>query len=130
MLILTVRTDSPMAQIGLFDSETQLELESWEAGRQLAETIHSKANELLMKHRKNWHSIEGIVCFEGPGSFTGLRIGLTVANSLSYGLGTPIVSSKGDNWLEAGISKLLEGQNDIIALPRYGSDPHITNPRK
>jgi tRNA threonylcarbamoyladenosine biosynthesis protein TsaB len=40
------------------------------------------------------HDIEGVVCFKGPGSFTGLRIGLTVGNALAYAQNIPVVASK------------------------------------
>jgi tRNA threonylcarbamoyladenosine biosynthesis protein TsaB len=74
--------------------------------------------------------IQGIVIFEGPGSFTGLRIGLSVANALAYGLNAPIVATQGDEWIEVGIKQLLNGANDGVALPEYGAPVHITNPKK
>ncbi len=47
MIILTIRTDKPEAEIGLYDGEQQLAYEMWSAHRQLAETIHTKIKELL-----------------------------------------------------------------------------------
>jgi tRNA threonylcarbamoyladenosine biosynthesis protein TsaB len=130
MLVLTIRTDKPEAEIGLFDGEQKLAYETWEAHRQLAETIHTRIEALLKSQKKDWHNIKGIVCFQGPGSFTGLRIGLTVGNALSYGLDAPIVATQKDDWIKAGINRLGKGENDELALPHYGAPVHITKPRK
>ncbi|MGZ6004602.1 MAG: tRNA (adenosine(37)-N6)-threonylcarbamoyltransferase complex dimerization subunit type 1 TsaB [Candidatus Saccharimonadales bacterium] len=130
MLILTIRTDKPEAEIGIFQDGAKLGYKSWPAHRHLAETIHLEIKKLLAGHGKDWPDIEGIVCFEGPGSFTGLRIGLAVANSLAYGLQVPIVGSRGDDWLADGIDELKQGQNQLIIKPRYGAEAHITQARK
>ena len=130
MILLTVRTDKPEAEIGIFDDEKQIAYEVWEAHRQLAETIHQKIRTLLESNNLALTQVRGIVCFEGPGSFTGLRIGLTVANALSYGLQIPIVASGGENWIKNGVQSIKEGKNDIQALPFYGADAHITPQKK
>lgn len=130
MLILTIRTDNPEAELGLFDGETKLEYETWQAHRELSATIHQKIEHMLHLHDKTWENLEGIVVFEGPGSFTGLRIGITVADALAYGLKIPIVATKDDGWLQKGINRLHAGEQDEIALPFYGRDAHITTPRK
>lgn len=130
MLIITMRTDKPEAEIGLFDGQEKIAYEIWEAHRQLAETLHTKIETLLDVADKTWADIAGIVVFEGPGSFTGLRIGMSVANALSYSLHVPIVATQTDNWTVIGIDRLLAGEQDEIALPFYGRDAHITLPTK
>jgi len=129
MVILTIRTDKPEAEIGLYDDQKQLAYEVWQAHRQLAETLHAKIEELLKSQGKELKDLQGIVAFKGPGSFTGLRIGLTVANALSYSLGVPVVASAGA-WIEEGIEALLVGKGQKTAVPDYGGDAHITPPRK
>jgi len=130
MIIVTLRTDKPEAEVGLYDDETQLAYTTWQAHRQLAETIHMQIELLLRKLHKDWSALQGIACFQGPGSFTGLRIGLTVANALAYSYGLPIVAAQEPQWLETGITRLLAGENDGQAMPYYGADAHITPPKK
>lgn len=83
-----------------------------------------------MSADKRLHNIQGILVYKGPGSFTGLRIGISTANSLTYSLGIPIATSKGDDWLVNGIESLLAGCNEYPATPEYGSEPHITAPKR
>jgi tRNA threonylcarbamoyladenosine biosynthesis protein TsaB len=129
MIILTIRTDKPEAEISLFDGEKKLAYKTWQAHRQLAETIHTKIERQLSALGLTWRNLDGIVCYQGPGSFTGLRIGVTVANALAYSLSIPIVTSGGVDWLAAGIKKQLTGENQKIVLPKYGAAPNITPPK-
>jgi tRNA threonylcarbamoyladenosine biosynthesis protein TsaB len=130
MIILTIRTDKPEAEIGLFDGHNKLEYETWHAHRELSVTLHKKIEELLARQDKSLGDVQGIVGFAGPGSFTGLRIGLTVANALAYGLQIPIVASKDEQWIEKGVARLLAGEQDKIAMPEYGAPVHITQQKK
>jgi tRNA threonylcarbamoyladenosine biosynthesis protein TsaB len=130
MIILTIRTDKPEAEIGLFADGEQVAYEVWYAHRELSITLHQKIADMLAAQHKQFEDIQGIVAFAGPGSFTGLRIGLTVANALAYGLDIPVVASKGEQWIEIGIERLKQSQADVIALPEYGAPPHITQQKK
>lgn len=131
MIILSIRTDKPEAEIGLFNNGQQLVYETWQAHRQLAETLHQKITGLLNGQGKQLADVQAIVCYKGPGSFTGLRIGLSVANALAYSLGIPIVGIEGENeWLEKGIARLLSGDmGDNAVMPEYGAPVHITPQR-
>lgn len=130
MIILTMRTDEPEAELRLFDDQTQLAEIVWHAHRELAETIHYKIKELLDGQHKKLHDLEGVVAFQGPGSFTGLRIGLSVANALSDGLGIPIVGAQKEDWQQSGIRRLQKGERDPVVMPEYGAPVHITAQKK
>ncbi len=130
MLILALRTDNPKAEIGLFDDQRKLSYETWQAHRQLADTLHNKIEDLLKEQKKSWQDIEGIVVFKGPGSFTGLRIGLTVANTLAYALDIPAVGEMGEDWVKEGQKRLANGEEDLPVMPEYGAPVHITIQKK
>jgi tRNA threonylcarbamoyladenosine biosynthesis protein TsaB len=126
MLILTIRTDRPEAEIGLFKDGNKLAYSTWPAYRRLAETIHLELKKLLESQGRSLEDVGGLVAFKGPGSFTGLRIGLSVANALAYSLHIPIVATKGTDWIARGIKRLGQGADEQIVLPEYGAPPHVT----
>lgn len=130
MLIVVIRTDNPEAEIGLYDDERQLAYEKWQAHRQLAETIHLKLRDMLKGQGKELADLGGVVAYKGPGSFTGLRIGLSVANALGSSYGLPMVGATDDDWAEKGVHSLLaHTETSTIVLPEYGSPVHITPPK-
>lgn len=130
MLILTLRTDNPEAEIGLYEDAKQISYESWHAHRELAETLHMKIKQVLEQSEKQLTDLRGIVIFQGPGSFTGLRIGVSVANALAYGKDISVIGEDGEQWIAQGIQRLLSGENDLPVLPEYGALPHITPQKK
>lgn len=139
-MILTIRTDKPEAELGIFENNKQLEYFKWQADRQLADTLNKQIEEIFTRQNlKNFRrasklsiklsDIDGIVCFEGPGSFTGLRIGMSVANALAYAVSVPIVARGGDDWIATGIQDILSGKDQKIVTPKYGAEPNVTKPK-
>jgi tRNA threonylcarbamoyladenosine biosynthesis protein TsaB len=129
MIILALRTDKPEAELYIYDGRKKLAEIKWQAHLKLAETLNSKIEEILNKSSISYDGLGGIAVFEGPGSFTGLRIGMSVANALAYSLQVPIVASAGEKWLSDAIKRLCAGDNEKVAVPEYGAAPHTTQPR-
>jgi tRNA threonylcarbamoyladenosine biosynthesis protein TsaB len=129
-MILTLRTDNPNAEVGIYNDGGQLSYHTWHADRKLAKEILTVIHQQLQKNGGDWPDISGVVVFEGPGSFTGLRIGITVADTIAYGNNVPIVAARGDDWITTGIARLIAGENDRLALPHYGAEANITMPKK
>ena len=130
MKILALRTDKPEAELYIYDGQKKLAEIKWKAHRRLAETIHNKVDEILNKSSISLSEIDGIVFYKGPGSYTGLRIGASVANAISYAQKTSVISSGDEAWLKSGIVDLLAGRNDKIVSPEYGAPPRTTQPKK
>ena len=51
-------------------------------------------DKVLKKHLLKLENLSGIQVNAGPGSFTGLRIGLAIANALSFALKVPVNGKK------------------------------------
>lgn len=103
---------------------------TWEAGRTLAHGLLGYIEECLKAEGKGFPDLTGLAVFRGPGSFTGLRIGIAVLNTIAASENLPIVGETGEDWRAKALARLAEGQNDRIILPEYGGDAHITTPKK
>ncbi len=49
---------------------------------------------ILKQEKLEYKDLEGIEVETGPGSFTGLRVGVSVANALGFSLGIPVNGKK------------------------------------
>lgn len=128
-MILYLDTSTATCHV-TFSEESWRHETSWEAGRGLAKGLLAFLEAQLSEAGKAWADITGIVVYQGPGSFTGLRIGITVCNALAYANAIPIVGATGEQWQQQGAARLQSGENDEIVMPEYGGEANITQPRK
>ena len=116
-------------QLTLIDGDKRTDYE-WVAERNLARDMLAYLRDRLAENEASFADISGIGVFRGPGSFTGLRIGLAVLNTIAHEQRIPIVGVTGDAWREECMDRLQNGRNDEIVLPEYGAEARITKPRK
>ena len=125
---MAIKTNDPTVEIHLLDADGKnLNQKLWQPDRQLANDLLSEIDKLIAS---KWKDLTGLIVFRGPGSFTGLRIGIATMNTLAYSLNIPIVGADGTDWLENGFRRLKNNQNDKIVIPEYGQPPNITKPTK
>jgi len=128
-MIILLDTSTPICKLTFIDG-TWRQDDDWRSDRNLAKGLLRHIDKLLGVQNKTWSDITAIGVFEGPGSFTGLRIGLTVGNTIADAQGIPIVGGRGDNWQDEVLDKLKSGKNEKIVLPYYGKGANITVARK
>lgn len=87
MLILAINTASSKTGIALLevnDSAVKiLAKNTWAAKNNEAEKLMPGIDKLLRKKKKTYEDLNQIYVVKGPGSFTGLRVGVTVANTIA-----------------------------------------------
>jgi tRNA threonylcarbamoyladenosine biosynthesis protein TsaB len=132
MNILGIKTDNPIAELYLVQDSGVAAKEIWQAHRELSSTIHSKIESVVQRAGLTTKDITGIVCFAGGGSFTGLRIGVSVANALAAALELPVCATSGSDWLENGVEQIRSGnvRVGIFAEPIYDRPAATTPPKK
>lgn len=70
-----------------------------------SEGILKTIDKVLKKAGVGLPDIEGALVIRGPGSFTGLRVGLSVANQFAHQLKIPILGLRTDEWFLARAQK-------------------------
>lgn len=129
-MYLGIRTDSPVAEFCLFDGVEMKAEKTWQADRQLAHGLLGQLESFLGEQGVTFHDLAGLFVYQGPGSFTGLRIGITVMNTIAYAENISIIGVQGEDWRAEAVRRLVNAENDKIVLPHYGADPRITKPTK
>ena len=128
-MILALDTSTPTCRVYIVSDKVTKEYE-WEIGRGLADGILGYLRERLQENNCDWSQISAIAAYKGPGSFTGLRIGLTVLNTIADTMDIPIIGETGEDWLERSLKRIELGESDELVRPLYGREPNITKPRK
>ena len=128
-MILLLDTSTPVCRVTLVDGESRHGLE-WQADRTLARHLLRYLTDCLKEANHTLQDVTGIGIMTGPGSFTGLRIGMAVGNTLADALSISIVGAQGVTWQDDALRRLKAGETDRIVLPHYGGEAHITKPRK
>ena len=92
-VLLYLETSSKNCSVGISKEGTLLAHEELsEASFSHAEKLHPFIQSVLEKTSLNLQDIEGIVVGKGPGSYTGLRIGVAAAKGLCLALDLPLLS--------------------------------------
>lgn len=129
-MYLGIRTDSPVAEFYLYEGPELKAEKTWQADRQLAHGLLGQLETFLGDQGVAFYELKGLFVFRGPGSFTGLRIGITVINTIAYSEHIAVVGGEGGDWIKTAISRLENGENDQVVLPLYGAEARITKPIK
>ncbi|MBR5218970.1 MAG: tRNA (adenosine(37)-N6)-threonylcarbamoyltransferase complex dimerization subunit type 1 TsaB [Clostridia bacterium] len=91
MNILAIDTSALTATAAILSDDTLLGEISTTTKLTHSQTIMPMIDELLKKVSLDISDIDLFACSQGPGSFTGLRIGIGTIKGLAYGLGKPVV---------------------------------------
>lgn len=90
-MILAIETSTPHGSVALLSGETILAKTLLPAGRQASETILAAVDALFRDTGSESSGVSHVAVSAGPGSFTGLRVGMAVAKGFCFGLGAGIV---------------------------------------
>ena len=90
MRILGFDTAAPTNTIGLIDDDRLLADYAWEAKDNSLQRIVLNIDQVLKQGGTSLQDIAGLAVGIGPGSWTGAKVGVTVAKTLAYATGKPV----------------------------------------
>ena len=123
-LILCIETGTDICSVGIARDGELLSLRESDQGRDHAKNLAVFVDELLRETSIRPDELDAVAVGMGPGSYTGLRIGVSFAKGMCYGLNIPLLAVGSLDALaqvaiedhEAGIMN-IEGWNDAVLCP-------------
>jgi tRNA threonylcarbamoyladenosine biosynthesis protein TsaB len=107
--VLAIDTATRYAGLAIYDGHSLLSESTWRANQNHTTTLMPSLIRMLTQQGLSITGLAGLAVALGPGSFTGLRIGLAVAKGLALARGLPLV----------GVPTL-----DIVAYSCASLSPH------
>lgn len=114
-MILGIETATPVCSVGLANVQGPVE-ELHVIGKSIhAEKLPSLVEQLLKKTGIDFKDLRGIAVSIGPGSFTGLRVGLAFAKGMALGLNIPLIPVFTHDVLVRAVP--LEKEYAVVLIP-------------
>ncbi len=123
-LILCIETGTDICSVGIARDGELVSLRESDEGRDHARKVGVFVDELLRESGISSDDLDAVAVGKGPGSYTGLRIGVSFAKGLCYGLQKPLLAVGSLDALaavaredyEAGILQ-IENWDDALLCP-------------
>lgn len=90
MITIYLDSSNTSLTVAIGDETKIIDTISYEAWQRQSETMVPELDKILKTHNLTRHDIKDIVVAIGPGSYTGVRISITIAKVLSFALNCPI----------------------------------------
>lgn len=90
--ILCIETSTEVCSVALSENGVVASIKEDAAGMNHSKMLTVFIDELLKENKLSVSSFDAIAVSEGPGSYTGLRIGVSAAKGLCFGAGIPLIA--------------------------------------
>jgi len=129
MLTVAINSATQQISVALLKNGKLVAEKSWNSKKDEAEKLLPNIAALLKKNKRRWRDIEEVFVVSGPGPFTGLRIGVTVANTLAWSTQSHIKKVNVFEYLQERITPklrqktavIVKAGGDFVALLKPGS---------
>ncbi|MBD0351799.1 MAG: tRNA (adenosine(37)-N6)-threonylcarbamoyltransferase complex dimerization subunit type 1 TsaB [Flavisolibacter sp.] len=110
-LLLHIDTALEAASVCLSQNETVLRMKGNTVQKDSATWLHTAIKELLQEHQVTLQQLSAVAVSAGPGSYTGLRVGMATAKGLCYAAALPLITI---NTLQMMAVAALEEDTDLL----------------
>ncbi len=120
---LAIDTSTDTASLALVQDDGVLAELTWRCGQNHTTQLLPHLSHLLNRTELSLQSVSGVIVARGPGSYNGLRVGISTAKGLAFSLGIPIV---GISTLEAEAYQHAETGLPICPILNAGREEIAT----
>ncbi|MCD4731841.1 MAG: tRNA (adenosine(37)-N6)-threonylcarbamoyltransferase complex dimerization subunit type 1 TsaB [Bacteroidales bacterium] len=104
-LILSIETATPVCSVALAKDHEVLAIKESAKKNSHSEIVTVFIDELMKENQISFKDLDVVAVSKGPGSYTGLRIGVSTAKGLCYALDIPLIAVNTLQSLSIGASK-------------------------
>jgi tRNA threonylcarbamoyladenosine biosynthesis protein TsaB len=90
--ILNIETATTVCSVSVSNTDQVITFEEVNGGYTHAENLHVFIKEVMQQAGLQFNQLKAVSVSKGPGSYTGLRIGVSAAKALAYALNIPLIS--------------------------------------
>ncbi|HEY96153.1 MAG TPA: tRNA (adenosine(37)-N6)-threonylcarbamoyltransferase complex dimerization subunit type 1 TsaB [Dehalococcoidia bacterium] len=123
---IAIDTSTETASLAIVENGRILAELTWNCGKNHTVQLLPNLNYLLEQNSLSLESADCIIVARGPGSYNGLRVGISTARGLAYSLGIPIVgisTLEAEAWQHAGtglpVCPILNAGREEVATAVY-----------
>ncbi len=115
-LLLQIETATTACSVALVQHQTVLAVKELNERNIHAEVITVFIEEVFAAANKTYRDLDAVAVSSGPGSYTGLRIGVSTAKGLCYGLDKPLIAVETLQAMADGMAAQTAGE-DLLLCP-------------
>ena len=112
-MILCIETATNICSVALCDQGKVLALRESSVDKSHAKLLTLFINDILENEGIDAKSLQAVAVSKGPGSYTGLRIGVSTAKGITYGAGVPLIAIGTLESMFHGLTGMKRVQNII-----------------
>ena len=113
---LFINTTQKESMIMLFQDEDIIDSYIWESSNNQSEELLLNINQVIKTNNKSLKDLTEIFVITGPGSYTGIRVGVATANALAFSLNINIFGIDMLEVLSAFYFEKISKSKEVIAL--------------
>lgn len=115
-LILSIETSTPVCSVALHDNGELLRVKEIDLPGAHSERLIGLIQELLEEKSLEGKDLSAVAVSEGPGSYTGLRIGVSSAKGLCFAWGIPLIGVSTLAALARGAKRKLNSSSIVVSM--------------
>ena len=119
MLILACDTSNSTCCAGLYEDGKELVFELNNSGRTHSETFMPIVDKIVKESGKSYKDIDAVAVTVGPGSFTGIRIGLSAVKGMCLAMGKPCIPVSSTKALALSVENITAKEEDSVFIPCF-----------